>query len=834
MTTFFPRPFLLTLLFPLCLTAENELYEEAALPIAPIEVGDPDRLELRPPAFTLSGTRQRLQLQVTAYYPNGEKADLTRAVSFRVENSEVAAVDAFGRVAPKADGETKLVVEAGGLRAETALTVRGAGKPSPVSFRSQVLPVFSKTGCSMGACHGAPHGKGGFRLSLRASDPALDLKTITLEEFGRRVNLVEPERSLLLAKPQTEVSHEGGQRLRPSDLERHLLLDWIREGCVDDEEAPSCVGIRITPSDGAFLRRPHHVTQFRVEADFADGSVRDVTHLSVFESSDEKVCKVSRRGLAVGLQRGEAAVIVRYLSRVRSVLLGFVEDVEGFSWKAPAPANYVDERVYAKLKRFQYLPSEPCDDETFLRRLHLDLTGLTPSPERVLRFLEDEAPDKRAVLIDELLDSEEFYAFWAQKWGDLLKVSTKKMGFSGALKFHRWIRRSLTVNQPYDEFARAILLANGSNFTNPPTNFYRAGSDVSDLMESTTQLFLGARIGCAKCHNHPYEPWTQDNYYGLSAFFNRIRTKKTGRKEEVFVWMEKEGEVKHPVTGAVVEPWAPGASNLVPAEGEDRRHAFVRWLTDGQNPFFAKVEANRIWAHLLGRGIVEPFDDLRDSNPPANAPLLDALAADFAARGFDRRHLIRLIVSSNTYQASSRPNAFNRDDRRFFSRYLPRRLTAEQLLDALGELTDAPERFPSVHPATKATQLPAPDLKPHDRGKIGEIEFLKVFGQPERQTVCECERGDESSLGQAFELYNGKTVHRMLTNRSNRFHRALNEKKPREEILDDLFLRAFSRKPESRETNVLLTYLDEAEDERRAFEDLVWALINKDEFLFQH
>ena len=821
------------LLFAKTLNAENVLYEEAELSISPIEAGKPLRLEIHPKEFTLSGNRQQLQILVTAFYADGESADLTRAALYKVANADCASVNDRGVVVPKIDGSTTVRASVGKLHAEMVLDVKNQDKPEPVSFKFQTLPVLSKAGCSMGACHGAPHGKGGFRLSLRAFDPVLDLKTLVHEEFGRRVNLLEPERSLLLAKPRMEVAHEGGRRLRKGDLEHQLLKDWIREGCVADMDASACTGIRITPGTGQFRRLPHHVQQFRVEASFADGSTRDVTHLAVFESSDETVLKVSRHGLAVGVRRGEAAVIVRYLEHIQSTLLSFVQDVSGFEWKAPNPVNFVDSHVYKKLRKFQYLPSEPCRDEEFLRRVYLDVTGLLPTPEQSLRFLEDKQSDKRQRLIDELLDSQNYTAFWSQKWGDLLKVSAKQMGISGALKFHNWIQQSIVENRPYDEFARSILNANGSNFINPATNFYRSGSDTSDHMESTTQLFMGTRIGCAKCHNHPYERWTQDNYYGLSAFFNRINTKKTGRKDEVVVWMDREGEVHHPVSKKVVEPWVPGGEDSL-NQKKDRRKAFTQWLTSQNNPFFAKVEVNRIWTHLMGRGIVEPFDDFRDTNPPANKSLLEALAKDFAMNGFDRRRTIRTILLSNTYQASSRANEFNRDDKRFFSHYPARRLTAEQLLDALGDLTGMPEKFQGVRASTRATQLPAPDLKPHDRGKIGEIEFLKVFGMPERQTVCECERGDETSLGQALELYNGKTLHRMLTHSETRHRKLIRQNLSDDEILRELYLRAYARKPDPRETEIAKQYIKSAENREKAYEDFVWALVNKDEFLFQH
>ena len=813
---------------------ESAQHDETDLPITPIQVGTPERIEVSPSEFTISGPRDRLQLVITGHYANGEIADLTRAATLKFSSQGIAEAGERSTIKPLSDGETNVAVSVGDCTTSMSLNVTNQKSKEPVSFYYEALPALSKAGCAAGGCHGAPHGKGEFRLSLWGFDPVSDQYTIINEEFGRRVNLIEPEKSLLLAKPRNDVAHEGGLRLRDSDIEHEVLVNWIKSGCHVEEKAPRCTGIRLTPGEDIALNRPHHTQQFRVVAMFDDGSSKDITHLASYESSDEKICRVSRHGLAVGMGRGEAAVIVRYLEYIQSTIVSFVEDVPGLIWETETPANYVDELIYAKLEKFKYLPSGLSSDSEFFRRVHLDLTGLLPTPVQVSEFLDSSVPDKRSKLIDELLETEQFALFWTQKWGDVLKLSARQMGHGGVVKFHRWIRDSVASNQPYDEFAKEILLATGSNLITPTSNFYRSGSDTSDIMESTAQLFLGTRIGCAKCHNHPYEPWTQDSYYGLSAFFNRIETRKTGRKGEIVVWMNDEGDVRHPVTDEIVEPWVPGSHQLDLDSELDRRKAFVEWLTGKDNPFFAKVEVNRIWAQLMGRGIVEPFDDLRDTNPAANQPLLDALTADFVEHDFNRKHIIRTIVNSRTYQASSKTNQWNKTDYRYFSRYYPRRLTAEQLIDALSDLTGIRENFASVSPGIRATQLPAPDLKKHDREKIGDIEFLKVFGMPERQTVCECERGDDSSLGQALELFNGRTLHGMLSDQNNRFHLAYKKKQSTESILTDLYLRAFSREPNDEEKKIAVDYFNNAKDKGQALEDIVWVAINRDEFLFQY
>jgi hypothetical protein len=504
-----------------------------------------------------------------------------------------------------------------------------------------------------------------------------------------------------------------------------------------------------------------------------------------------------------------------------------VRDVAGFAWSNPHPDNYIDELVDAKLQQLKYLPSEKCTDDEFLRRVYLDTIGVLPTIDETQTFLADPAADKRGQLIDALLERPEYARFWALKWGDLLRMTKKTVGASGVFKYHQWLLRSFEENQPYDEFAREVLTASGSTLANPPANFYRTTADVNDAVESIAQVFLGARLQCAKCHNHPFERWTQDNYYGMASFFNRVQRKTAGRTDEVFIYATRSGEVTQPRTGEVMKPWLPVKGEIEPPADADRRGAFAEWLVQPDNPFFAKVEANRIWAHLFGRGIIDPPDDFRESNPPSNKALLDALANDFAEHNFDRKHLIRTILNSRTYQASSRPNEFNKDDVKFFSHYQPRLLSAEQLLDAICQLTGVPEKFGPLPADVKATQLPSPDM--------ADNEFLKVFGQPERQTVCECERGDDSNLGQALQLFNGPLVHGKLRSESNRFRQLLAAGKSDDEIIRTLYLAAVCRQPSDGELQASLAHVAGKPDKRiEALEDVCWAILNTNEFLFQH
>jgi hypothetical protein len=783
-----------------------------------------------PSELNLSGARGRAQIVVTEDGGN-QSVDVTRSASYGVEDPEVLSVTPEGIIQPKANGETQILIGDKVVKVK----VSAMDVPLPVSFRHETLPVLSRMGCSSGSCHGSPHGKGGFRLSLRAFDPVLDALTLVREEFGRRTNPIEPDKSLILLKPTTQLSHEGGKQLEKGSPEYDLLRAWIAGGAALGEESEAlCTGIEIYPSSARVLKFPASDQQFAVHAKFSDGTTRDVTELAVFESSSENVATVSRTGLARGVGRGDVVIIVRYLAFIESANLTLVRDIDGFAWSNPPAANYLDELVYAKLRQLQYEAAPRSSDRTFIRRLYLDLTGLLPDAEAVQQFLADGDPHKRAKLIDVLLESESHAAFWAQKWGDLLRVSRKQIGLGPVFKLSRWLVNAVATNQSYDDFARDILTARGSSLVHPAANYYRAAGDTFDAMETSAQLFLGSRIQCAKCHNHPFERWTQNNYYGLAAFFNRVERKKTGRADELIVFASKSGEVTHPATHKTMKPWAPKAGTMNVAEGKDRREVFAKWLTKDDNPFFAQVEANRIWAHVMGRGIVEPFDDFRDTNPPTNAPLLAALAKDFVTSGYDRRHLLRTILNSNTYQATSKTTPLNKDDQRYFSHYQPRMLSAEQLVDALGSITGRPMQFAGVPASMKATELPAPDLKPHDRGKIGEIEFMKVFGQPERQTICECERGDDSSLGQALELFNGKLMHGMITHKEGRLHKWIKDGVGDDEIVKRLYEAALSRPPIERELTLHREYLADAESRNQALEDTLWMVLNKSEFLFQH
>ena len=785
-----------------------------------------ERIEVYPAEVLLAGVREQAQLIVTGHYADGSIQDLTRAAAISTANAEVVTVQ--GTVAfPAANGEASLNVDVDGKTAAVKVVVENQDQPQPVSFLYDTLAALSKNSCNAGACHGSPSGKGGFRLSLRAFDPKLDELTLIREDFGRRTNSLDPDNSLLLLKPLMKVAHGGGRQIRADDPAYAVIRDWIAEGCqMDTAEAARPVRIDVYPKSGRVLKKPAVQQQLSVWAHYSDGSVRDVTPLAVYSSSDVEVADVDRNGLVEGQKRGEVAVVVRYLEFIESSFITFIEDVEDFVWNDPQVNNYIDDAVDQKLMQLKYLPSDLCTDEEFIRRVYLDVIGILPTLEEVTAFAADQDPNKRDKAVDQLLDRPEYSKFWALKWGDLLRLTSGQVTNEGVYKYYRWVERSFRENKPYDQFATELLTATGSTFSNPAANFYRTSKDMNDCVETISQVFLGARLQCAKCHNHPFERWTQDNYYGMAAFFNRVQRKNTKRANEMFIFVSQSGEVTQPRTQQQMKPWVPGQGDIENPNEFDRRLDFAKWLTEPDNPFFAKIEVNRIWSQVFGSGIVEPADDFRDTNPPSNALLLDQLAQDFVDNGYDRKKILATILKSRTYQTSYQPNDFNEDDTKYFSHYQPRLLSAEQLLDAICHVTQVAESFGGLPAGTKATHLPAPDLVNN--------EFLKIFGQPERQTVCACERTNESNLSMAIQFFNGPLIYGKLKDESNSFRKSMTDGKSNTEIITLLYNLAVCRNPSDTELKASLEHIESKEDRVEALEDICWAILNTNEFLFQH
>lgn len=784
---------------------------------------------VQPERIDLSGPRDRVQLVVSG------RGDLTATARYEAHPPGLVAVEG-GLVRPLADGSGEIVVHAAGHTIKVPFASK-ASSSTAVSFRHEVIAAFNVTGCNAGACHGTPSGKGGLKFSLRGFDPETDFLTLTRDALNRRVNPLNAPGSLIVQKGAGKVPHEGGVKLKEGELPSRIVLDWIRHGLADDpKDLPAVKSLEVTPGPRV-LYAPDNRQQLAVRARFTYGSSRDVTRLTVFSSSDDGVATVDGTGLVTFHRGGEVAILTRYLETVTTVRLTHVDSPEGFRWEAPAEHNFIDTHVFAKLKLLAIPPSGLSSDTEFLRRVTLDLLGVLPTPDEVEAFLADSSKDKRERLVARLLERPEYADFWSLKWADVLAGNRRAVQAKGAYLLHRWLHRHLSDNTPFDRVARELLTATGSTFLNAPANYYRNDRKVrppDDLAQNTAQLFLGVRLSCAKCHNHPFERWTQDDYHGLAAFFARVRGEfdplhpRLNRFNlgALDIQVARSGEVIHPRTGKPVAPSFPGGKPAVVKPGQDRREVLAAWLTAEDNPFFARAAVNRVWYHLLGRGIVDQVDDFRDSNPASSEELLDALARDFIRSGYDVKRLIRTILASRTYQLASSTTPLNRDDERYFSHTQVRLHSAEVLLDALSSASDVPEVFPGMKAGTRATQLPDGDVYKHP--------FLKAFGQPARETVCECERNGDTSLGHALHLVNGPTLKTKLAEPDNRIGRLLAAGRSDEQIVRQLYLATLSRPPSAEERAATLALIRDEPDRRKAWEDVLWALINTKEFLFRH
>jgi hypothetical protein len=810
----------------------------AAVPTEPAKIapliGQPIALAVQPQTITLTGPRALQQVVVTGKYADGTLRDLTPFCEMTPEAADVAGLR-DGLVVPKKNGSTSLAIRAGGQTIKASIVVKDFDKPAPVSFRQEFVAALNVGGCNAGACHGTPSGKGGFRLSLRGYDPSADYFALTREAFNRRTDRSDPDASLMLLKALGKIPHEGGQRFRRDAVPATVIRTWLAEGLHDDPPtAPQPQSVTILPGSRV-LKAPARFQQLAVQARFPDGATRDVTRLTVFTSSDSAVADVNAGGQVEFRQAGEVAILCRYLDFMETVRLTYLEPRAGFVWKDVPPNNYVDQYVFAKLKMLSIPPSDLCTDEEFIRRAYLDVCAILPKPDEVKAFAADKGKDKRAKLIDRLLERPEYADFWTLKWADVLRNDRKTVQVKGTHVYQTWLHQHFVKNTPFDEVVRELLTADGSTSANPPANYYRVASEPTVLAESTAQLFFGVRMQCAKCHNHPFEKWSQDDYYSLAAFFARVRHKKDpgepGPNPQTaggeVIYSDRTGEVTQPRSGKVMPPKIMGLPAPVIPPDKDRREVLAALVTAPDNPFFAKSVVNRIWFHVTGRGIVDPVDDFRESNPSANDELLDALAKDFVAHKYDVKYLIRTIMNSRTYQLSAQTNDLNKDDNKYFSHAVTKLLTAEQLLDALCTVTEVPEKYAGLPLGTRAVQLPDSEIN---------HPFLKTFGQPARELACECEREGDSNLAQALQLINGPTVNEKLRNANNRIGRLLGKKMSDFDVLCELYLATVSRLPAEGEVSAALEHVRKAKpaDRRKAWEDVQWALVNSKEFLFRH
>jgi hypothetical protein len=791
--------------------------------LAPVAAAPPVvAVRVDPAALRLHGPRAGCSLLIDGQTAEGRPIDLTPAARFASADPRVAVVNEAGRVRGVADGSTTVTVIAAGRTLTVPVTVTGTGEGHRYNFDNDIEPLFGRFGCNSAGCHGKAEGQNGFKLSVFGFDPAADFAALTKEGRGRRVFPEAPEHSLLLAKPSGRVPHGGGVRIRPGSDEYETIRGWIAAGLpFGDPSDPKVVSVRVEPH--ARVLAMHGRQQLRVIARYSDGHEADVTPHAKFQSNNDGLAAADADGLVTaGESPGDAAVMVSFMNAV-DVFRIFVPRSEPIANYPALPANnFIDTLVFRKLRRLNVVPSGRADDAEFLRRVSLDVIGTLPTAAEARRFLADRRPDRRARLVDALLERPEFADYWALKWSDLLRVDRQALGHKDAYRYYRWIRDSFAANKPLDRFARELLTAEGPLREAGPAAFYKAVVRPGEAASTVSQVFLGVRIACAQCHHHPFDRWGQDDYYGMQAFFAPLAVRATPGGEELLA--SGDPPTRNPRTGAVVPAHVLGGPPIGAAG--DRRRLLADWLTSPENPWFARNLANRAWAHFLGRGLVEPVDDVRATNPPTNPELLDALARHLVESRYDFRQLIRTITASRVYQLSSRPNRTNERDEQNYSRAPLKRIEAEVLLDMVCQATGVGERFPGVPGHVRAVQL-WDSKTPH--------YFLKLFGRPVRVSACECERNAEPSVAQVLHLLNGPEIEAKLSHEGGTVARLVREQKDDAVVVEELYLTFYSRLPTAKERETAVAYLRRDPAKRRqAAEDLAWGLLNSLEFVFNH
>ena len=752
-------------------------------------------------------------------------ADATRTAVYSSSDAKIALVDARGYVTAAGNGKATIRIAIGDLELAVPVVVDGFGNGRAVDFQTEVVPLLSKLGCNSGGCHGKQSGQNGFKLSLFGFDSGFDYDALTREARGRRINSSDPDDSLFLRKAAGRTPHGGGKKLDPASADYRVLREWITAGApATAKDAAQVKAIKLSPGNRVLNRGA--TQQLAVIAEYTDGTRRDVTRQAEFFSNLDIVAAVDSSGVVTaGKQSGEAAIMARHRGFV-AVFLALVPHAEPLA-KLPdfKPVNFVDDLAAAKWKKLGLRPSPHADDATFLRRVTLDLCGRLPTVEETTAFLGDSSADKRAKRIDALLDSDDYSAYFAMKWGSILRNSNLAGADRAAMAFHLWIKDKLARNSPYDEFVRGIVAAAGEWADAPAINWFWQNRD--DFLHQTTadtaQLFLGVRLQCAKCHHHPYERWGQADYYGLAGFFTRVGRKSFGEPPPHFTSPAVTSGEKNPLTGKTPEPkYLDGESAQFSAE-DDPRHALVDWMAKPENPFFAKAFVNRMWGHFFSRGLFHEVDDLRETNPASNPELLDALAKDFLTHKFDIKHVIRTILNSRTYQLSSEPTEFNKNDKQNFARYYARRLPAEVLHDAVMTVTGNKATFNGAGERARAIDLPHENFTSY---------FLDAFDRPKRVTVCDCERSSAATLGQVLLLANSGEIESKIENGESRIAKRLAAKKTQAEIVREMYLAAFSRTPTPAESKRIEKHLDREPNRKAGLEDVMWVVLNSKEFLF--
>ncbi len=790
-----------------------------------------------PAEARLAGNFSRVQLLVARGDAAGKlddrSEDVTSKASYASSNPSVVEVSPSGLLLAAGDGQAVITVSHAGQSRQVPVSVTGVVEHPKVKFTEQIRPILNKASCATAACHAAQHGKGGFKLSVFGSEPDNDHLAIVRDVIQRRFDPVVPENSLVLLKPTMQMPHGGGRPLDKNSVDYRVFLAWLKSGAPGpSKEDAEVVKLHVTPS-----RRVGAVgseQQLRVEAEFPNGERRDVTASARFDTMDDGVLAVTRNGLVTAVGKGQAPIMVRYegQAEISLFVIPYAENVTLADWKS---VNFVDELAAAKFRELGIEPSPVCDDATFVRRAFLDAIGTLPTPDEARRFIESTEPAKREKLVDRLLgltgdSTQDIYndwyaAYWSLRWSDLVRNSSRSLGPQGMWALHNWIRESFRTNKPFDRFVSELVTAKGSIYGSGPANFFRVNANPTDLTEAVSQTFLGIRLECAKCHHHPFEKYSQDDYYGLAAFFSRVGSKNSeefglfGREQVVVV--RETGEVSHPRTGKRMEPKALDG----PAFDDplDRRLPLAQWMTAKDNPYFARNIANRYVDFLLGRGLVEPVDDMRSTNPPSNPPLLDALARHLVDSNYNLKQLVRVIMTSRLYQLSAQPTQVNAADNRFYSHFLVKRLAAEPLADAIDRVTGVQTKYKSLPLGTRAIELPDAEYPDY---------FLNTFAKPRRASICECERSPDANLAQALHTLNGDTLVAKIGDAKGLVAKLTASEKTHEQIVDELYWVALSRPATPAEHQATLQFLDEAPTREECYGDLLWALINSKQFLF--
>ena len=785
--------------------------------IAPVSIA------VFPPDVNMQSARGKQRIIVQASYADGITRDITAQAKVTISDPKIAKIVNL-EVLPVGDGKCSIAVEFEGKTTQIPVDVKDATKDRPISFKLDVMPIFLRNGCNQGGCHGAARGKDGFRLSLFGFDPDGDHYRLTRELNGRRINLAIPEESLLVEKSIGKVPHTGGQKFAVGEQYYNDLVRWVDAGGPQDPAGIATpVSVDLFPKT-ALLDGKGSTQQLIVRAKYSDGSERDVTSLALFLSSNDSSGKVSPNGLVTAGDRGEAFVMARFSTFTVGVPFIVLPKDLKFSFPTTPEKNYIDTLVNAKLKNLRIAPSATCSDEVFLRRIFIDLTGMLPSVEEYKTFMANKSADKREQLVKELMERKEFSELWVLKWAELLQIrSSNQVSYKATLLYYNWLQDRIARNVPLNQWVQELLGANGGTFNNPVTNYYQNETDILKVTENVAQVFMGMRIQCAQCHNHPFDRWTMDDYYGFAAFFTQIGRKRTDDPRELVVFNSGSGEINHPLGGRRMAPKYLGGE-VPDVVGKDRRALMAEWLASPKNPYFATNLSNMVWTHFFGLGIINEVDDVRVSNPPSNSELLEELGKKFTEYNYDFKRLVKDIVLSNSYQLSTQTNSSNESDTKNFSHSSIRRIKAETFLDCISQVTETKNKFPGLPLGARAVQIAD--------GQVSNY-FLTTFGRATRESVCSCEVKLDPTLSQSLHLLNGDATTQRIT-QGNLIGKLLKEKKTPEEILDEIYVRCLSRMPSADEKTKVLALVNAEKDKKQVLEDAFWAVLNTREYMFNH